>query len=157
MVEKSNIVKILDMNITELDLPEYLSDMMLDNNIKTIEDVVSYTEEELLNIIGMKKYIDILKEKLTLMGMDFKYKVTGHKEIAKTIEELNLSVKTYNVLRRAQITTVGDLVYADIRNNRYLRNMGRSSYEEILLKLDEIGINPINIEIDKVEQLQKSL
>lgn len=63
---------------------------------------------------------------------------TGVKYVdcAKSIDELNLSVRSQNALRRAQIETIGVLV--DALNNgsvKGIRNLGRKSYSEIQTKL----------------------
>ena len=57
-----------------------------------------------------------------------------------TIEELDLSVRSYNCLKRANINTVGDLVKRSYDNMMCVRNLGRKSLEEIIAKLASLGL-----------------
>ena len=54
----------------------------------------------------------------------------------KSIDELQLSVRSQNALRRAQIDTIGDLVdQLNAGTVKSIRNLGRKSYSEIQTKL----------------------
>jgi DNA-directed RNA polymerase subunit alpha len=56
------------------------------------------------------------------------------------IEDLDFSVRTYNCLKRAGINTVGDLVAKTEADMMKVRNLGKKSLEEVVLKLDELGL-----------------
>lgn len=56
-----------------------------------------------------------------------------------TIEDLELSVRSYNCLKRAGINTVGDLVNKSEDDMMKVRNLGRKSLEEVMAKLDSLG------------------
>lgn len=56
------------------------------------------------------------------------------------IEDLGLSVRSYNCLKRARINTVGDLVKKTPRDMMKVRNLGRNSLEEVLQKLKQLGV-----------------
>ncbi len=56
-----------------------------------------------------------------------------------TIEELDLSVRSYNCLKRAGINTVGELVRKSEDEMMKVRNLGKKSLEEVEQKLDELG------------------
>ncbi len=56
-----------------------------------------------------------------------------------TIEELDLSVRSFNCLKRAGINTVGDLVNKSEDDMMKVRNLGRKSLEEVMAKLDSLG------------------
>jgi DNA-directed RNA polymerase subunit alpha len=58
-----------------------------------------------------------------------------------TIEELDLSVRSYNCLKRAGINTVGELVRKTEDEMMKVRNLGKKSLEEVEQKLDELGFN----------------
>lgn len=58
------------------------------------------------------------------------------------IDELELSVRTYNCLKRAGINTVRELAYPDNNYMGKVRNLGRKSLEELLSKLKEWGYDP---------------
>ena len=61
------------------------------------------------------------------------------KALEMTIEELDLSVRSFNCLKRAGINTVGDLVNKSEDDMMKVRNLGRKSLEEVMAKLDSLG------------------
>ncbi|CVS10484.1 DNA-directed RNA polymerase subunit alpha [Streptococcus pneumoniae] len=58
----------------------------------------------------------------------------------RTIEELDLSVRSYNCLKRAGINTVHDLTEKSEAEVMKVRNLGRKSLEEVKLKLIDLGL-----------------
>lgn len=58
----------------------------------------------------------------------------------RTIEELDLSVRSYNCLKRAGINTVRDLTEKSEAEMMKVRNLGRKSLEEVKLKLIDLGL-----------------
>ena len=58
-----------------------------------------------------------------------------------TIEELDLSIRSFNCLKRAGIDTVGDLTEKTYDDMIKVRNLGRKSLEEIIQKLLSLGVN----------------
>lgn len=69
-------------------------------------------------------------------------KEEGQKEkvLETTIEELDLSVRSYNCLKRAGINTVQDLTTRSETDMMKVRNLGRKSLEEVISKLDAMGL-----------------
>lgn len=63
-----------------------------------------------------------------------------------TIEDLDFSVRTYNCLKRAGINTVGDLVTRTEEDMMKVRNLGRKSLEEVILKLEELNFSLAHVE-----------
>jgi DNA-directed RNA polymerase subunit alpha len=61
-------------------------------------------------------------------------------DYAITIEELNLSVRSYNCLKREGINTVGDLVQKSESELMDIRNFGQKSIDEVKAKLEELGL-----------------
>ena len=57
-----------------------------------------------------------------------------------TIEELNLSVRSYNCLKREGINAVGDLVLKSESELMDIRNFGQKSIDEVKAKLEELGL-----------------
>ncbi len=70
-------------------------------------------------------------------------KEEGKKEkvLELSIEELDLSVRSYNCLKRAGINTVEDLANKTEEDMMKVRNLGRKSLEEVLNKLAELGLS----------------
>lgn len=65
---------------------------------------------------------------------------TASKTLEMTIEDLDLSVRSFNCLKRAGIHTVGDLVEKTEDEMMRVRNLGRKSLEEVKKKLDELNL-----------------
>ena len=58
-----------------------------------------------------------------------------------TIEELELSVRSYNCLKRAGINTVEELTQKTEEDMMKVRNLGKKSLEEVQNKLAELGLS----------------
>ena len=58
-----------------------------------------------------------------------------------SIDELELSVRSYNCLKRAGINTVEELTRKTAEDMMKVRNLGRKSLEEVLAKLKELGLS----------------
>ncbi len=63
------------------------------------------------------------------------------KILEMTIEELDLSVRSYNCLKRAGINTVDELVQRNEEEMMKVRNLGRKSLEEVQQKLVGLGLS----------------
>lgn len=63
------------------------------------------------------------------------------KILEMTIEELDLSVRSYNCLKRAGINTVDELVQRNEEEMMKVRNLGRKSLEEVQQKLQGLGLS----------------
>ncbi|AKP45551.1 MULTISPECIES: DNA-directed RNA polymerase subunit alpha [Bacillus] len=63
------------------------------------------------------------------------------KVLEMTIEELDLSVRSYNCLKRAGINTVQELANKTEEDMMKVRNLGRKSLEEVKAKLNELGLS----------------
>ena len=62
------------------------------------------------------------------------------KVLEMNIDELELSVRSYNCLKRAGINTVEELTNRTSEDMMKVRNLGRKSLEEVLAKLKELGL-----------------
>ncbi|MDR9786749.1 MAG: DNA-directed RNA polymerase subunit alpha [Peptococcaceae bacterium MAG4] len=63
------------------------------------------------------------------------------KILEMTIEELDLSVRSYNCLKRAGINTVEELIQRNEEDMMKIRNLGKKSLEEVVNKLAELGLS----------------
>ena len=66
--------------------------------------------------------------------------LNDEKVLDRTIEELDLSVRSYNCLKRAGINTVHDLTEKTEPEMMKVRNLGRKSLEEVKVKLADLGL-----------------
>jgi DNA-directed RNA polymerase subunit alpha len=76
----------------------------------------------------------------TLISDDADSALSG-KSMEMTIEELDLSVRAFNCLKRAGINTVGELVQKDQDDMMKVRNLGKKSLEEVEQKLAVLGLS----------------
>ena len=65
----------------------------------------------------------------------------GNEVLKMTIEELDLSVRSYNCLKRAGVHTVEDLASKTEEDMMRVRNLGRKSLEEVLQKMESLGLS----------------
>ena len=63
------------------------------------------------------------------------------KVLEMTIEELDLSVRSFNCLKRAGINTVEDLINKSEEDMMKVRNLGRKSLDEVVAKLESLGFD----------------
>lgn len=67
---------------------------------------------------------------------------TQHDKVLEmTIEELDLSVRSFNCLKRAGINTVEDLINTSEDDMMKVRNLGKKSLEEVIYKLEAMGLS----------------
>ena len=68
---------------------------------------------------------------------------TGDKEkiLSMTIEELELSIRSFNCLKRAGINTVDELINKTPEEMMRVRNLGKKSLEEVIAKLESYGLS----------------
>ena len=72
--------------------------------------------------------------------MEAKKEDKKEKVLEMTIEELDLSVRSYNCLKRAGINTVQELANKTEEDMMKVRNLGRKSLEEVKFKLEELEL-----------------
>ncbi|PWM36372.1 MAG: DNA-directed RNA polymerase subunit alpha [Clostridiales bacterium] len=65
----------------------------------------------------------------------------SEKVLEMTIEELDLSVRAFNCLKRAGVNTVNDLINKSPEEMMKVRNLGKKSLEEVISKLESLGFN----------------
>ena len=78
--------------------------------------------------------------------MEKKEETGKDKVLEMTIEELDLSVRAFNCLKRAGVNTVGDLINKSPDEMMKVRNLGKKSLEEVISKLEALGFNLSNDE-----------
>ena len=86
-------------------------------------------------------FIDLSDEAKKAEVMIIKEEDRKEKVLEMSIEELDLSVRSFNCLKRAGINTVGDLIGKSEDEMMKVRNLGRKSLEEVMAKLDSLGFS----------------
>lgn len=86
-------------------------------------------------------FVDLSEEAASAEIMVEKDDKGNEKVLEMTIEELDLSVRSFNCLKRAGINTVGDLINKSEDDMMKVRNLGKKSLEEVVFKLNSLGFN----------------
>ena len=88
----------------------------------------------------LKLFIDLSEVAQSAEVMIEKEDDEKEKVLEMSIDELELSVRSYNCLKRAGINTVEELTNRTSEDMMKVRNLGRKSLEEVLAKLKELGL-----------------
>ena len=86
-------------------------------------------------------FVDLTETAQNAQVMVEKEETHKEKMLEMTIEELDLSVRSYNCLKRAGINTVKELTDRTVSDMMNVRNLGQKSLEEIKLKLNDLGVS----------------
>ena len=86
-------------------------------------------------------FVDLSEEVHNTEIMVEKDDKSNQKVLEMTIEELDLSVRSFNCLKRAGINTVEDLISKSEEDMMRVRNLGRKSLEEVVHKLNSLGFD----------------
>ena len=104
----------------------------------TPEEAVSLAAKVLSE--HLKLFVDLTETAKSAEVMIEKEDNEKEKVLEMTIDELELSVRSYNCLKRAGINTVEELCNKTSEDMMKVRNLGRKSLEEVLAKLKELGL-----------------
>ena len=107
--------------------------------------VITYRDNKISmkypDILGLGENVFSLN--INLSGKHtIEYKISNtQKTLDLTIDELDLSVRSFNCLKRAGINTVEDLINKSEEDMMKVRNLGRKSLEEVIAKLNSFGFS----------------
>ena len=88
----------------------------------------------------LKLFIDLTESMESVEIMVEKEEDQKEKALEMTIEELELSVRSFNCLKRAAINTVEELTHKSEEDMMKVRNLGKKSLDEVKKKLEELGL-----------------
>jgi DNA-directed RNA polymerase subunit alpha len=117
------------------DRDRLILDVETDGSINPREAVAS-AGGTLLELVNL--FAELAEAASVTVGPADNEEVPG--DYAITIEELNLSVRSYNCLKREGINAVGDLVQKSESELMDIRNFGQKSIDEVKAKLEELGL-----------------
>ena len=89
----------------------------------------------------LKLFIDLSDEAGIAEVLVEKDEKGKEKILEMTIEDLDLSVRSFNCLKRAGINTVDDLINKSEEEMMKVRNLGKKSFDEVKEKLQQLGFN----------------
>jgi DNA-directed RNA polymerase subunit alpha len=117
------------------DRDRLILDVETDGSVSPREALASAggTLQELVNLFS-----ELAEAASVSVGPAEDEEVPGDYQI--TIEELNLSVRSYNCLKREGINTVGDVIQKSESELMDIRNFGQKSIDEVKAKLEELGL-----------------
>lgn len=129
-VENTRVGQITDFDKLTLDV--------YTNGTLVPDEAVSLAAKVLSEHLSL--FIDLSENAKTAEIMVEKEEDEKEKVLEMSIDELELSVRSYNCLKRAGINTVEELTNKTSEDMIKVRNLGRKSLEEVLAKLKELGL-----------------
>ena len=106
----------------------------------TIEPCEAVSLAAKVQSVHLKSFINLSEKTSNIQVMAEKPDDGKDKALEMNIDELELSVRSYNCLKRAGINTVEELCNRTPEDMMKVRNLGRKSLEEVLAKLKELGL-----------------
>ncbi|HIU69949.1 MAG: DNA-directed RNA polymerase subunit alpha [Clostridiales bacterium] len=122
----------------QTDLDKLILDVETDGTIPA--DEAASLAAKILNE-HLKLFVDLSEEVGSKEIMVEKDDDGNQKVLEMTIEELDLSVRSFNCLKRAGINTVEDLISKTEEDMMRVRNLGRKSLDEVVAKLASLGFH----------------
>ncbi|MCL2817403.1 MAG: DNA-directed RNA polymerase subunit alpha [Clostridiales bacterium] len=108
------------------------------NSTVSPDEAVSSSAKTLENYLQLFKGLtESVSEEIALVEREVEAK---DRLLEMPIEELDLSVRSQNCLKRAGINTTAELAQRTEEDMMKIRNLGRKSLEEVIIKLNELGI-----------------
>ena len=109
------------------------------NGVINAQEAVSLAAKVLTEHLNL--FVNLSDRGNTTQIMVVKNDQGKEKVLEMTIEELDLSVRSFNCLKRAGINTVEDLISKSEEDMMKVRNLGRKSLEEVVYKLETLGFS----------------
>ncbi len=122
-------------NITDYDK---LSLEVWTNGTISAKDAVSFAAKILNEHLNL--FVNLSDEASNAEIMVVKDETGNKQTLEMTVEELDLSVRSFNCLKRANIHKVGDLIEKTEDEMMKVRNLGRKSLDEVIAKLASYGL-----------------
>ena len=123
-------------NITDLDK---LTIEVLTNGTITAKEAISLGAKILNEHLNL--FVNLTDEAKKAEIMVEREETTKAKVLEMTIEELDMSVRSFNCLKLAVIDTVEDLINRTEEDMIKVRNLGKKSLEEVIQKLHSLGLD----------------
>lgn len=109
------------------------------NGTMTARDAVSFAAKILNEHLNL--FVDLSEEVGGEEILVVKDNDGSKQTLEMTVEELDLSVRSFNCLKRANIHKVGDLIQKSEDEMMKVRNLGRKSLDEVIAKLAQYGLH----------------
>ena len=130
-VENTRVGQVTDFDKLTLDV--------FTNGTLSPDEAVSLAAKVLSEHLSL--FVNLSDKGPSAVVMTSKEEDESKKALVMSIDELELSVRSYNCLKRAGINTVEELTNKTPDDMMKVRNLGRKSLEEVLAKLEELGLS----------------
>lgn len=109
------------------------------NGTLSAQEAVSFAAKILNEHLNL--FVDLSEEASNVEVMVVKDTDSNKQTLEMTVEELDLSVRSFNCLKRANIHKVGDLIEKTEDDMMKVRNLGKKSLDEVIAKLSQFGLS----------------
>lgn len=157
LAEEYDVPHCPNLLLSSLDLKCAIHWCLEEAGIISVDDLLQKSKSELLKIQGMRKswaedIYQAIKRIPEILKSESEFEFTPEVsdlaslvpdciiELDSTVEELGLSIRAYNCLKRANINTVEELVQKTEEEVMRIRNLGNKTFEEILELLEQHGL-----------------
>lgn len=110
------------------------------NGTLTPQEAVAKGAEILINYLDFFTELPNLEE-VVEVEEDEEEEINEEEELLSlTLEELDLSLRAFNCLKRAEINTVGEIVATPLDELKKIKNFGKKSFTEVVEKIESLGL-----------------
>ena len=156
--EKKRLLGLLNRSVDELEISVRAYNLLKEYNIRVIKDIVRMSKDEfralrgstvrdaeeiteILQTFGLNFGMDLLSLGLATSDEPGAGRESAQEVLDRSIDELELTVRTYNCLRNANIKNLGDLTQKTESELLSSKNFGKKSLKEVKEILSEMGLS----------------
>lgn len=108
------------------------------NGTVSAKEVISLASKLLVDHVNL--FVELVESMASTSLLVSREEDKVHKLMVMSIEDMDLSVRSYNCLKRAGINTVEDLIKKTEDDMLKVKNLGRKSLDEVIHKLESLGL-----------------
>lgn len=108
------------------------------NGTVSAKEIISLASKLLVDHVNL--FVELVENMANTNLLVSREEDKVHKLMVMSIEDMDLSVRSYNCLKRAGINTVEDLIKKTEEDMLKVKNLGRKSLDEVIHKLDSLGL-----------------
>lgn len=109
------------------------------NGVISANDAIAFSSDILIDHLSL--FSELSDSVMDDGSSDKKEKVSNESLLDLTIEEMELSVRSFNCLKRARVNTLRDLTEKTEEEMMTVRNLGRKSLDEVIQKMKSLGFH----------------
>ena len=136
IVEKTRVGQTIDFDKLILEVTT--------NGTITPQEAVSEGAQILINYLDFFTELPDLDEEETVIEMEEEEEDETDQLLSITIEELDLSLRAFNCLKRAELDTVGKILEVPVDELAKIKNFGKKSFVEVKEKIEDLGLEFID-------------